>query len=70
MFIDTGEVEIFITENIFKNKKKNSDSKILFNLEAGKSFGELEFFTGQNRSINVKSKDFTTVLKINRDKFI
>ena len=36
MFIDKGEVDVFITENIYGNKKIHSESKILFTLEAGK----------------------------------
>lgn len=33
-------------------------------------FGELNFFTGMARKASAKSKDFTTILKIDRDQFL
>jgi hypothetical protein len=45
-------------------------SKILGRLKSGMTFGELNFFTGMARRASAKSKDFTTILKIDRDQFL
>lgn len=39
-------------------------------LSVGDSFGEREFFTGENRSYEVKSKEFCTLLTVKRDDFL
>lgn len=36
----------------------------------GESFGELEFFTGNERNYSIRSKDFCSLLKINRIDFL
>ena len=39
-------------------------------LEKGQSFGGISFFTGKPYSFNIRSSDFTTLLKINRNDFL
>lgn len=62
-FIMKGKIEIS-----FRNNGKHDI--FIKRLKVGDHFGELGFFTGQGRSFSVKSKDFTTLLTINRDEFI
>ena len=61
-FIMKGKIEIS-----FRNTKHELFIK---RLKVGEHFGELGFFTGQGRSFSVKSKDFTTLLTINREEFV
>ncbi|KAL4480339.1 hypothetical protein ABPG74_020855 [Tetrahymena malaccensis] len=62
-FIENGSVEV-----ILDTKKPNSQS--IYILKKGQSFGEYTFFTGLPRVENIRSREFTTVLKINRQDFL
>lgn len=62
-FIMKGKVEISSTNEY------NADFPMK-ELESGELFGEIEFFTGTNRNISAKCKDFTTLLAIKREEFI
>ncbi|EDK31208.2 cyclic nucleotide-binding domain protein, putative (macronuclear) [Tetrahymena thermophila SB210] len=65
-FIEKGQVQVFHT---FENP--NFDSKNQMNVRGrGEYFGEVCFFTGKSRVNNYRSLDFTTLLKIERKKFI
>ncbi|KAL4463876.1 hypothetical protein ABPG74_005813 [Tetrahymena malaccensis] len=65
-FIEKGQVQVFHT---FENP--NFDSKNQMNVRGrGEYFGEVCFFTGKSRVNNYRSLDFTTLLKIERNKFI
>lgn len=39
-------------------------------LKKGQCFGAIEFFTGNIRSYNVRTKSFTSLLKISRQDFL
>ena len=39
-------------------------------LNVGDSFGAIRFFTNDSRTINVRSKEFTTLLKVERTDFL
>ncbi|EAR93588.2 cation channel family protein (macronuclear) [Tetrahymena thermophila SB210] len=62
-FIENGSVEVLLQ---VKDKKQRS----LFTLKKGESFGAHTFFTGLSRVNNIRSKEFTTVLKIRRQDFL
>ncbi|KAL4480344.1 hypothetical protein ABPG74_020860 [Tetrahymena malaccensis] len=62
-FIENGSVEVLLEA---KDKKQRS----LFTLNKGESFGAHTFFTGLSRVNNIRSKEFTTVLKIRRQDFL
>ncbi|KAL4510497.1 hypothetical protein ABPG72_004651 [Tetrahymena utriculariae] len=65
-FIEKGQVQVF---HMFENP--NFDSKNQMNVRGrGEYFGEVCFFTGKSRVNNYRSLDFTTLLKIERNKFI
>ena len=55
-------------EIILNSKSKHPES--LITLNRGDSFGSHTFFTGLPRINNIRSKEFTTVLKIRRSDFI
>jgi hypothetical protein len=44
--------------------------KVLYTLQKGNVFGEVEFFCGVRRQYSVRSKDFSTCLKIDREAFL
>ena len=56
-------------ENVLDLKKFNH-FKPLFTLGKSKSFGIHEFFTGIKGLSNVRSKEFSTILAIDRNDFI
>ncbi|KAL4505999.1 hypothetical protein ABPG72_013760 [Tetrahymena utriculariae] len=62
-FIENGSVEIILTT-------KAKQQKVLLRLEKGESFGAYTFFTGLPRINNIRSKEFTTILKIKRQDFL
>ncbi|KAL4480340.1 hypothetical protein ABPG74_020856 [Tetrahymena malaccensis] len=62
-FIENGSVEIVLTT-------KAKQQKVLLRLEKGESFGAYTFFTGLPRMNNIRSKEFTTILKIKRQDFL
>ncbi|EAR97548.2 cyclic nucleotide-binding domain protein (macronuclear) [Tetrahymena thermophila SB210] len=64
-FIEKGQVEIFQAS---QNMSQQSQSFIA--LKTGSFFGENEFFTGQPRKQSFRSIEFTTLLKIEREKFL
>ncbi|KAL4485672.1 hypothetical protein ABPG72_010934 [Tetrahymena utriculariae] len=64
-FIEKGQVEIFqASQNIYQQ------SQSFIALKTGSFFGENEFFTGQPRKQSFRSIEFTTLLKIEREKFL
>ncbi|EDK31209.2 cyclic nucleotide-binding domain protein (macronuclear) [Tetrahymena thermophila SB210] len=68
-FIEKGSVQLF---------RDHTSESILFKkeflecntLKAGQYFGEMSFFTGMERKFCVRSLEFTTLIKIERAKFI
>lgn len=48
----------------------NEGLKTIASLGKGSSFGELSFFTGKARSANIRSREFTTLLILNRQEFL
>ncbi|KAL4510498.1 hypothetical protein ABPG72_004652 [Tetrahymena utriculariae] len=68
-FIEKGSVQIFrdhTSESIlFKKEFMECNT-----LRAGQYFGEISFFTGMQRKFCVRSLEFTTLIKIERAKFI
>ncbi|EWS74975.1 cation channel family protein (macronuclear) [Tetrahymena thermophila SB210] len=62
-FIENGSVEIML------NPKGNNQSGLV-KLKKGESFGAYSFFTGLPRINNIRSNEFTTVLKIKRQDFL
>ncbi|EAR89993.2 cyclic nucleotide-binding domain protein (macronuclear) [Tetrahymena thermophila SB210] len=59
-----------ISQQINNQNATPQFSQSFYNLKNGDSFGELSFFTGQNRSATVRAVDFTTLIKIERQEFI
>ncbi|KAL4480342.1 hypothetical protein ABPG74_020858 [Tetrahymena malaccensis] len=62
-FIENGSVEIVL------NPKGNNQSGLV-KLKKGESFGAYSFFTGLPRINNIRSNEFTTILKIKRQDFL
>ena len=62
-FIMKGKVEIFA------NSGKEAPLNVKL-LGVGDYFGEVAFFSGKNRFLSARSKDFTTLFCINREEFI
>ncbi|EWS74973.1 cation channel family protein (macronuclear) [Tetrahymena thermophila SB210] len=62
-FIEKGSIEIVL------NPKGNNQVQLL-KLNKGESFGSHSFFTGLPRINNIRSCEFTTVLKIKRQDFL
>lgn len=62
-FIMKGKIELF-----FRNSTKQE--VFIKRLKIGDHFGEIGFFSGQGRTLSVRSKDFTTLLTINREEFL
>ncbi|CAD8153971.1 unnamed protein product [Paramecium octaurelia] len=59
-FIKEGEVQIV----------EEQSQKIVKILKSGETFGEFQFFTGQNTRESIKSVGFTQLYKIDREQFI
>ncbi|EAR85369.2 cyclic nucleotide-binding domain protein (macronuclear) [Tetrahymena thermophila SB210] len=55
--------------NIYHTNNKDEDY-IVQNLKKGQCFGEIAFFTGQQRNASARSNEFTTLIKIEREQFI
>ncbi|KAL4487508.1 hypothetical protein ABPG72_007028 [Tetrahymena utriculariae] len=68
-FVEEGSAEKYIdlNEPISLNKK---GIHVVQTLEKGMLFGVQEFFTGKKRLFNVRSKDFCTLLCIDREDFM
>ncbi|EGR33414.1 ribosomal protein, putative [Ichthyophthirius multifiliis] len=66
-FIEKGSVLFYIDLDYPRGEKK---VHIIETLSQGMSFGQFSFFTGQPRMVNVRSLNFTTLLKIDRNQFI
>lgn len=66
-FVSKGELEIFIADDSFEERKAVSKIKILHTIGRGQVFGVQEFFTGGVRNFNIRSKSFSTCLKIDRN---
>ncbi|EAS01781.3 cation channel family protein (macronuclear) [Tetrahymena thermophila SB210] len=68
-FVEEGSAEKYIDlyEPVSLNKK---GIHIIQTLEKGMFFGVQEFFTGKQRLFNVRSKDFCTLLCIDREDFM
>ncbi|KAL4437912.1 hypothetical protein ABPG74_001083 [Tetrahymena malaccensis] len=68
-FVEEGSAEKYIdlNEPISLNKK---GIHVIQTLEKGMFFGVQEFFTGRKRLFNVRSKDFCTLLCIDRQDFL
>ncbi|KAL4497691.1 hypothetical protein ABPG73_020788 [Tetrahymena malaccensis] len=64
-FIEKGSVEIYI-----ENKESSQCVKPISSLGKGQSFGETSFFTGEARKASVRSREFTTLLILNREEFL
>lgn len=64
------EVYISTTVSGGQGTETSQGFKTLRRLNKGEAFGEVEFFTGQNRVISVRSVGFSTILKVERSKFI
>ncbi|KAL4463931.1 hypothetical protein ABPG74_005868 [Tetrahymena malaccensis] len=64
-FIEKGQVEAFTYQKTPFNKKMKTINS-LYTLGKGQFFGEYSFFTGEPRDINIRSLEFTTLLKIKR----
>lgn len=58
-FIKKGKVQLFTESGI-----------IIRELGAGECFGEIAFFSGQERKLSARSKGFTTLFSINREQFL
>ncbi|KAL4506560.1 hypothetical protein ABPG72_000131 [Tetrahymena utriculariae] len=68
-FVQEGIVEIFMeTENNYH--QQNNQCKSIKKLKKGEFFGEIEFFTDVDRQQNIRSVNFTKVLKIDRQDFM
>ena len=63
--IRKGKIEIFVETN-----KKNFPQTILKTLEKGETFGEISFFSSQERSACARSTDFTSVYMIKHEDFL
>ncbi|KAL4446018.1 hypothetical protein ABPG74_011010 [Tetrahymena malaccensis] len=55
--------------NIYHTNNKDEDY-VVQNLKKGQCFGEIAFFTGQQRTASARSSEFTTLIKIERDQFV
>ncbi|EAR97004.2 cation channel family protein (macronuclear) [Tetrahymena thermophila SB210] len=65
-FIEKGSVEIYI-----ENKETSQQNvKSISSIGKGQSFGETSFFTGEARRASVRSREFTTLLILNRAEFL
>ena len=65
-FIEKGSVEVIIESS----DTKSNMIKSLACISNGDSFGEGSFFTGKCRSASIRSREFTTLLILNRAEFL
>jgi len=63
-FIMKGKVQLFAS------KGEGEEPLVVRDLGVGDYFGEVAFFSGKNRFLSARSKDFTTLFCINREEFI
>lgn len=66
-FVQQGKVELFIDSFQSTGEVQVTSLKVFVK---GSSFGETSFFTGQARTISIRSVDFTTLLMIKRSDFL
>ena len=64
--IKKGCVQIFLENEL----QEDAEPKVLKELKAGQLFGEIAFFSDCSRTASAKSKEFTTLIRINQSKFI
>ncbi|KAL4506561.1 hypothetical protein ABPG72_000132 [Tetrahymena utriculariae] len=71
-FVQEGIIEMYIdSTNYFDDKVGGKDSfKTIKRYKKGDYFGELQFFINENKGMNVRSINFSTLLKIQRKDFI
>ncbi|KAL4499134.1 hypothetical protein ABPG72_017036 [Tetrahymena utriculariae] len=77
IFIVSGSVEIFEKLDNLKEAgnsqadfQDNKSISVVKEYKKGDIIGEVNFFNGQSMNIFMRSQDFTTVLKIDRDVFL
>ncbi|EAR98648.2 cyclic nucleotide-binding domain protein (macronuclear) [Tetrahymena thermophila SB210] len=66
IFIVQGKLEITKSRDQFQEEKQTK----IFSLKKNGVVGAYHFFTGLNRDYNIKSLDFTKIIKIKRESFI
>ncbi|EWS73647.1 cation channel family protein (macronuclear) [Tetrahymena thermophila SB210] len=66
IFIVQGKLEITKSRDQFQEEKQTK----LFSVKKNGIVGAYHFFTGLNRDYNIKSLDFTKIIKIKRESFI
>ncbi|KAL4459920.1 hypothetical protein ABPG74_003446 [Tetrahymena malaccensis] len=71
-FVQEGVIEMYIdSTNYFDEKVGGKDRfKTIKRFKKGDYFGELQFFINENKGMNVRSINFSTLLKIKRQEFI
>ncbi|KRX07628.1 Ubiquitin-conjugating enzyme/RWD-like protein [Pseudocohnilembus persalinus] len=69
-FVDQGNLEIILQQQENAQLNLQNQEYKLFTLKKGDSFGKSEFFTGKPYNYSIKSKDFSTLLAVNREEFI
>ncbi|EAS00775.2 cyclic nucleotide-binding domain protein (macronuclear) [Tetrahymena thermophila SB210] len=79
IFIVNGSVEIFeklnnqneaATTQLISGTQENNSISVVKEYKKGDIIGEVNFFNGQSMNIFMRSQDFTTILKIDRDIFL
>ncbi|KRX07934.1 Cyclic nucleotide-binding protein [Pseudocohnilembus persalinus] len=70
-FISQGEIEIFLSQKNHKHKIRNTKQEYtVTELKEGMHFGTLEFFGNYSTQFGAKSKNFTTLFRIDKRQFI
>ncbi|KAL4510552.1 hypothetical protein ABPG72_004706 [Tetrahymena utriculariae] len=71
-FIEKGSIDevIDMADQKYQQSRIASKIKVIRSYEDGEYFGELNFFTGFNRKITARSRDFAKLLYIRREDFI
>jgi len=63
--IKKGCIQIFFENEL----KEDGEVRVLKELTEGQLFGEIAFFSDQERTASAKSKEFTTLIRIDQSKF-
>ncbi|KAL4463934.1 hypothetical protein ABPG74_005871 [Tetrahymena malaccensis] len=71
-FIEKGSIDevIDMADQKYQQSRVASKIKVIRQYEDGEHFGELNFFTGFNRKITARSRDFAKLLYIRREDFL
>ncbi|EAR85804.2 cation channel family protein (macronuclear) [Tetrahymena thermophila SB210] len=71
-FIEKGSIDeiIDMADQKYQQGRATSKIKVIRSYEDGEHFGELNFFTGFNRKITARSRDFAKLLYIRREDFL